>query len=920
MPRGSKSSKGYRSFFKCNDPKGVAEFGTDRISRVSPRKKDQDKDEDQRKHKDLSTLLAEEREMEADGDRIRYGLESSNSLQLVQVSQGAHKLTKSLDSSSNVSSRGARPKDIAQDLLKGAQDLEESLVVLRQLQGSRSDKNHEQKLERGGFDHNGISDLIQFRHEKYKVGLERPCCLTDGSSDSSITEIKKVIKGSRVISQNVAPFVGTEVSYDHVKLDSSSPSNMPSTSPSQATTTNSSSFTFSDSSLSSTASQERTEKSNLIAKLMGLQSLPSSPRRRQIGSGKLLNLRRPLFDIDLPVSRQQPQFPRDETIDGIPEAMRLKGLLTRIAVDGVNHPSSHHPIPRWWIDDDKLPIVIIKPLPFASPTLEDIVIHKPPEDAACTRKALTKVPRSRREPALEAAKHDPSKSETYCLEVEMNSSPIKSHNHGGVPRKKIREKTVGAVAKEKGIFSTKKTAVCSLDEPPKKRDDEVQRAAAAAAARKGVKKNIVKSDNEMRAQDSTKLHASQLKKPGNGVVQTTRIRISKQQDTKSQPVSRCGMESRSYGPNSSSKNTRQGSEGTVTKRAASTGDQGCKGPKIDIQFIHEDKSPHRVAHTSGGGEQFRGEGVGKSETQIRDCKGESSSSHDEIKLMTTHEDTTDNQNEGHNSFYEIVVTNHERGADHSNNRHISTGRHTALEELNEAGNLCQHKDDNACTSKIVWVASRDGTAADNGDSDHNAPEVESRAINAADNLILIKGLNSKRQLKALLLSSPSFVSHAEELFDLKVDLNLMQPHNYTKPKRNTSIACRALVDCANELLELKSRRYAQVRLPLLGPLIKILHLKNTISLDEVLDETCDAIEALRCYPKPSLQTISTDDRLSMLLDRDLKYAGIWDGMWEIGWRATCSADEVDRTVWELEKLVLAGLLEEALQDFYALMS
>lgn len=853
MTQGRRRSRGYISFLTCNDPKGVAEHGTVKISRVTPKKRDQqDKNEqNRRKHKDLNTLLAEERlqeEEEMGMARLQGGEPSHpNDFQMTQVPQATLKVTHW----ANGRSCGVQSKDIAKNLLNGAIDLQGSLVALRQLQEAANDapgldKRRKQKLVTGGFDE-GVLNLVQIKDDKYVEGFHR--------RGLSVEELKKVIREG-LNKKNV----GSEEAYDHVRLDSS-PSNMPSTSSSQATMTNSSSFNSSDSSLSSTASQKTTEKSNLVAKLMGLEAMPSSPRR-QMGSGTLSNLRRPLFDIDLPMMRH-PQFPahradsKDEIVDGVLETMRLMGLLKRRAVDRAC-PSSHH----LWSDDGRPPIVVIRPLSFSCSSLEGTVIADPPENGACHGKALTR-PGSRREGT---AKHDTSVSVNNLPEVEVDSGLTKSRYQGGIGRKQGRQKTEGivATAKEKHSVSPKKPGVPVPEEQLKKcgtekRNNEVQKKAVAAAARKGVEKKTTKSGNETRSRASSDLHGSKLKKPETEV-QRTRLRASSQQSTNKEP--------------NNLKSVQQGSKKTVVKRAGSTGDHTHK----EIKHTSNSRSLPRVAETSVG-EGLSVDGVGESQAQSRDIKGEKANSPGEIMSLCTHEDIADDQTDSHDSFYEIIVTNPEDGT-HGNN---------PLHGLNEEGDLAQRKDDGLNPTK----------------------EVEMRAIRTND-ADLVETCLATKKLKAILISSPSFISRAEELLELKEDLNMMMTHTNSNPKPDASVS-KVLVDYANQLLELKSRRHAQSSLVLPHPLISI-HLKSTISMDEVLDETCGMIAALSCYSKPSLQTISVDG-LTMLLARDMKYAGIKDEMWDIGWRTAFSVNEVERIVCEMEKLVLAGLVQEAVEDF-----
>lgn len=165
-------------------------------------------------------------------------------------------------------------------------------------------------------------------------------------------------------------------------------------------------------------------------------------------------------------------------------------------------------------------------------------------------------------------------------------------------------------------------------------------------------------------------------------------------------------------------------------------------------------------------------------------------------------------------------------------------------------------------------------------------------------------------LKAFLLSNPSFLSCADEI----LDLNVTQP----TPLLTTDISDfevanpRLSLDCALELVECKSLDDSQIALPLSKTCLgnSIAH----ISLDQLVDEICDGVEHLRSYSKLAGENLSTDNIYTML-HSDLRWPGLATGMWDLGWRNGFSIDEVEQVVSDIQKLVLSRLIEDILVDF-----
>ncbi|GAB4852597.1 hypothetical protein Ancab_016811 [Ancistrocladus abbreviatus] len=940
MPRGSKKSIGYRSFITCDDPKGVVECGTIRISKISSQKREH-KSEDQRKQKSVNTALREKEEKKEMGvGGISGGqVHSPTSLQLLQVSRGAQKLSHVISSCSNRRSHDGQPKDIAEDLLKGALDLRQSLAVLSRLQQvsnsmSGSARKKKQQLEGRGVEDIGFGmmDLNQLKDEKHHMGVQKPALSVDQSSRYSF-EVKKVI-GDALVRQHDSV---TEQLYDCRKLDSS---DIPSTSSSQSTVVGSSNFMSSESSHSSTASQKKARRSNLITKLMGLESLPPSPRRH-MGNAKFSSQMNPMFDIDFPMGKN-PQFAtemvdrKQSTLDELLDTVKFKGLLESNSLNGISSTNSQHhetlDSKGRWIDD-KPPIVVMKPRRISCANVVEPIVGKSRADVAWDE-LLMKL-RSRRDHPCKIAYREASSSKEKSREVKTMEAPMQNLGQGGgahsreVQGKLERTRVRGM---ENGFPGQKKASVHQYHNPQEKqiadgKGDEAPK--ATSTRRKGEEMKIVKSGSELKSEDQAKLPASKLKRPKDGI-SIKKSPISKQQINDFRPTSKCETRKITSDSSSNWRRITQGIEKTVMKKPTSPDYRGYRSAEKDIQDPLENKSVLPTAETFEAEQIFR-DVADACQTHVKDYE-DNSGSPSEITSLIIHEDNSAaHQYDNPSSLPEIIIPMHEEDgtADNSNDSHCYLCESASL-PVNVEGTSGQHKDSLSTISKVTLLTTDDGGDAahlngghgssheialpdENEEStadhhEHNAEKAETNSQNF-DHVTPTEGLTVTSKLKALLLSSPLFMNRAEELFYLKAKQDLVAP---TTIDGEPNVAgSRVLLECAVELMELKSSQYVQTHMPLLqnyrtGP-------KNYIYLDQLLEEICEGTEALRCYSEPGCETLPNDS-LSVLLGRDLRYTGMASGTWDIGWRNAFSLHEVEEIVGEVDKLVLAGLIDEVFDD------
>ncbi|KAG5564742.1 hypothetical protein RHGRI_000817 [Rhododendron griersonianum] len=162
----------------------------------------------------------------------------------------------------------------------------------------------------------------------------------------------------------------------------------------------------------------------------------------------------------------------------------------------------------------------------------------------------------------------------------------------------------------------------------------------------------------------------------------------------------------------------------------------------------------------------------------------------------------------------------------------------------------------------------------------------------------------------LILSSPSFLSYAEELYDINSNNAIhLKPTSLNNHETNER---RLLLDCANELMQYRILRCKQPVHPLL--LIPVSCSKSTTSLSQLAEEVSDGIENLRSYRKNFGEKFHKDSLFSVV-ERDLRYRGVVSGGWDLGWKHSFTADEVEEAVGDVEKLVFSELLEDMFVDF-----
>ncbi|CAL0322181.1 unnamed protein product [Lupinus luteus] len=360
----------YKPFMTCDDPKGVVECGTIRRYRTSSKKmKDKTKGRMPAENVETQTSMTSKPDKEerlSKGSTERFS--DPSSLQLMEVSRGAQRLNNMIGSWPRGLSYDGGSEDIAKDLLKGALDLQESLVMLHKVQEAsqqlaRLKRRQNEKSESGRIDKRVIdrTHTNQFSQQSYLMGFQRPSSSADGSSSSCTEELKKVIQES-LVKQNVFPRTASTEALD-------SASEFPSTNSSQSFGVQTE--RFSDSSFSPSTSRKGCRPS-LVARLMGLEEAPArsfpAVMLKQLESQKIQNHKRPVFEIDLPKVRKNNSIAEKvnpegwKTVREILGTTHYSGLLKKSPVREPKFQVYHH-----FNDlhsrqfDDIPPIVLMKP-------------------------------------------------------------------------------------------------------------------------------------------------------------------------------------------------------------------------------------------------------------------------------------------------------------------------------------------------------------------------------------------------------------------------------------------------------------------------------------------------------------------------------------------------------------------------------
>ncbi|KAJ8527946.1 hypothetical protein K7X08_015397 [Anisodus acutangulus] len=770
----------YRSFVTCDDPKGVVEGKTIKKSKIDPRNNEDHKVDD--------------------------------------------------------------PKDFAKDfLLKGAFNLQESLVMLRKLQEASENMT---KLKKKEFDATGVgrtkSERV-FADHRYnnKVEFEKPRLSVDHSRDC-YDELREVIRDS-LARQNLLPpcCVSEKARFYRGKVDLSQ--DFPSTSCSSSTespiekacvvygrklvmspelpSTSSSKFASFDCSPSK-IQKEKPKVPNLIARLMGLEEIPStSLYQKELEKDKIFKQRRPIFEIDLPKVKRLPEAdPKRRTLDGIIETMQFKGLLRSKSSDVISHQSNVSHLMKNFADDAP-PIVIMKPVYAPELQAERFSTSIGDENPSDTKDSFGKWNLNEENSPVNFTMY--RKLHTRKVEKSSFSREKGSNDHRVAP---AGQKT-NEVSIQGKLPSTKNRAASAGKTKQTKKEvieKRVERTQRAPGAKKSVEMKNSELNDNTKFQDQSKRTTAKVRKPEKKLIAPEKVAAT--------------------------------SNSNISKRITAVTSHNSTKRKKNVKTDKSVKSSSIVPMVEN--------------MEHKD---------DNIQIVHTVERDSD-----------ITITE------------VTSSEELLCEEVTEIIEnvvIDDHKNAESSPAESTMPSIQ---------SNHDIPLMEHTSYQIHLDSTEKKNLKCTAATRCLLLSSESFLSRAEELFDTDAwEPTLWKTISLDNEMSNSTL----VLDCATELLENKRSHRALA--------ISKDHVnmsRVSISFDKLVNEICDAIEVLKSYTKVDGNSLSVDT-LYALHERDIWCNAMVSTTRDLGWKNAFTLDEVEQVATDIEKHVLNGIIDDVLTEF-----
>ncbi|KAL3332316.1 hypothetical protein AABB24_032746 [Solanum stoloniferum] len=901
MPPDSLRSAVYRSFVSCDDPKGVVECTTIRKSQME---------------KNVSCSSDKEK-----GRETVCKDNHTSSFHLMEVSREAQKLNQVIDSWSKGMTIERHSNDIiAKDLLKGALDLQESLVMLGKLQQASQHmaklKKKKKQKDKSQLDGIPIQRTKSERISEHRLEFQKPRFSVDGDC---FDELREVIRDNFARQNLLPPNSASQKSHFQTsekacvgtrKMIISS--DVPSTSSSQSSIVQSHQVTSFDYS----PLQEKPDGPNLIARLMGLEEIPRKPHhqtsQKHYENVSVVKQIRPIFDIDLPKAKK-PAFishkvdPKRKTLDEIIETMHFKGLLRSKSTHKSNIVSG---LLNKFVDSP--PIVIMKPLYSQGEMFPPCNHEQNPSGSrnkweesssddqkgasnfTIYRKMQTGKDHNNRYSKEKGRKDHgeaPSKSKTLQFLIQgkqpktkiIASSPGKYRGEATAksktfdvlsrekqPNTKIRASSLGKDLGE-APSNSKMLRVLLQEKHPNakiKASSPGKYSGEATANSKTVKDIIQEKLPNTRTRASSPGKIRKPKKEGIGKREDGTQRVA--------PAVRNSKEMKNAKIDNSAKFQDQSKMSTVKVRKPE------RKPLV-AQAKSTIYDPQRITTTVSHNSIKRKKNV-KADKSIKSTpiatvaniehKGES------IEMVQAVDEDTDIAITEVTSSEELQL---EKGADIFED--LVTDNTVNGESFPcESSVLSTHcLDDNKLVEHINYNINVDFTENEN--------------------------FNSRATTRYLLLSTESFLCQSEELFET----DMWEPTVWQTISVDHEIAdSTLLLDCANELLENKRSQCALAVNPLSLKAIKMR--KFYVSFDKLVNEICDGIEVLRSYNKVAGKNLSAD-AVYPLLQRDLWCKGVVGSAWDLAWRTGLTNNEVKQVVTDIEKYLLAAFIDDLLTDF-----
>lgn len=401
-------------------------------------------------------------------------------------------------------------KDFAKGLLKGAFELQESLVMLGRLQEA---SEYMTKLRKRESDATGISrskseHVVADHRCNSKVEFGKRSLSVDRSRDC-YDELREAIRDSLARQNLLPPCCAAEKACPNGRTVDSY-QDFPSTSFTSSTESSIEKACVADArklvmspelpstsssrvaSFDSSRDKEKPKVPNLIARLMGLEEIPSIPlHQKQLEKDVIFKPRRPIFEIDLPKAKKlsvlnQKVDPKRRTLDGIIETMQFKGLLRCKSSNVISRqPKSSA--------DDATPIVIMKPV--YTPELQaewfstSIRDENPPE----TKDSFSKP------------------------NLQEDNSPVNFTIYRKMQTRKVQKSSCisekGSKDHSQGKLPLTKTRASSPEKTKQPKKDAVERTQRVPVAKKSGEMKNAGPNNTTKVQDQSKRTTTKVTKP-----------------------------------------------------------------------------------------------------------------------------------------------------------------------------------------------------------------------------------------------------------------------------------------------------------------------------------------------------------------------------------------------------------------------
>lgn len=327
MRQDGRRSVGYRPFFTCYDPRDVVECGTIRKSDRCNYQKMEPSSEGRLRPRSLNRA--------ADGKEL-----SRASIQLLEVSKGAQKLNPTIKPWSKGMNVEGKPKDISKDLLKGALDLQESLMMLEKLKlASRYVARLKPKQKKSV---NSVLPINLFHGQEIEF------------SRNKTEELEEVISNG-LVRQNWLDERRSQPHGPHSQIPFTS-------------SNSSSSVSYNGS--RDAAPDKKASSPNIRSKLVALEVISSKPAERKLQDKKILQQQKHKFNVSVPQLKKKLE---SEVMDDEPYQGTLKEMLNSVQFKGLLD-NSIRGTPVIYADDVP-PTVLIKPSCHPCPESTEAVLE-----------------------------------------------------------------------------------------------------------------------------------------------------------------------------------------------------------------------------------------------------------------------------------------------------------------------------------------------------------------------------------------------------------------------------------------------------------------------------------------------------------------------------------------------------------------